>query len=135
MLFVLGIFVLCIVVCLVALVLGGTPERIAAAIILAIVTVGTVINHTFRNPVLDLTIDGLVAAVFLLMSLRYASVWLGGVMLIFALQFTLHAFYLVTERPKDTLHAVINNANVAAITICLAAGVLSARRRRQTVAA
>ena len=48
---------------------------------------------------------GLATALCLLViAVRYASFWLGGVMLLYAAQFSLHAFYLVTSRPIDIDH-------------------------------
>jgi hypothetical protein len=114
-----------------ALVKGGTPERIGAAIILAnLVAVGAndVILHDQR---VLLAIDGLTAMALLPITLRYASVWLGAVMLLYGLQFGLHAFYFVLERPKDALHVWVNNANFFTISAALAIGtVLSLMRRR-----
>lgn len=119
-----------------ALVKGGTPERIGAAIILAnLVAVGAndVILHDQR---VLLAIDGLTAMALLPITLRYASVWLGAVMLLYGLQFGLHAFYFVLERPKDALHVWVNNANFFTISAALAIGtVLSLTRRRPRPAA
>ena len=42
---------------------------------------------------------------------RYASLWLGVTMMLQAVQFSLHAYYLVMERPHDLLHAWVNNLN------------------------
>ena len=65
-----------------------------------------------------------------------ASLWLGGVMLLYALQFSSHAFYIVTERASDRLHAIINNLDFTGVVVCLVSGTIVAwRRRNQTKAA
>lgn len=119
-----------------ALVKGGKPERIGAAIILAnLVAVGAndILLHDQR---ILLTIDGLTAVALLPLTLRYASIWLGAVMLLYGLQFGLHAFYFVLERPKDALHVWVNNANFFAISAALAIGtIMSLMRRRSSRAA
>lgn len=53
-------------------------------------------------------------------------------MLLYAAQFGLHSFYLVTERKNDWFHAVANNLIFLSVSISLAVGVLGAwlRRRR-----
>jgi hypothetical protein len=127
-----ALLVFSLLTCLLAFVRGGTPERIGAAIILANI-VATAANGMFlKDQRVLLAIDGATAIAFLPLVLRYASVWLGGVMLLYGVQFGLHAFYFVLERPKDLLHVTINNANFFAISLCLAAGtVISWRRRRK----
>jgi hypothetical protein len=56
-------------------------------------------------------------------------------MLLYALQFALHAFYSVTQRPRDLPHAVINNLDFFAVSLCLVIGTaVSSRRRRRALA-
>ena len=74
--------------------------------------------------------DGLTALLLLGVTIRYGALWMGGVMLFFAAQFSLHSFYLVTERPHDFLHALINNIDFSGIILCLIAGTVVAWRRR-----
>ena len=103
---------------------GGWAERIGAAIILAN-TLAYVVNETrFHSPIASLVIDALTALAFLGVALRYASFWQGAVMLLYAMQFGLHAYYFVLERPvRDTLlHAVVNNTIFFAILACLTSG-------------
>ena len=77
---------------------GGAPERLGAAVVLANLLLMMLID-TFlpvgSRPVGALVIDGLTAAGLLGVVLVYASLWLGGTMLLYALQFTLHAYYFV----------------------------------------
>jgi hypothetical protein len=119
-----------IAACLFALVKGGVAERIGAGIILANLVAGEVQEALYHNQILVLCIDGLTALALLGVAIRYASFWLGGVMLLCGLQFALHASYFVLERPRDSLHVAINNTNFVAIAVCLAAGTALAWRRR-----
>ncbi|MFC3071475.1 hypothetical protein [Phenylobacterium soli] len=118
-----------------ALIKGGVAERMGGAAVLANFVLATA-NYAFlKSQLVDLTVDGLCALFMLLLMMRFASLWLGAVMLVYAIQFGLDAFYLVTERSvSDTPHAVINNLNTFAITVALAAGTIIAMRRRRTEA-
>jgi hypothetical protein len=87
-------------------------------------------------PILSLCGDGLTALGLLGVALRYASLWLGGAMLFYAAQFSLHSFYLVTGRSSDTpLHIVITDINFIAIIACLVVGTIVAWRGRAAEAA
>ena len=55
---------------------------------------------------------------------------LGGALIFRALQFSLHAFYLVTARPFDLVHAWANNLDTYGVVICIAIGAEAAGRRR-----
>ena len=58
---------------------------------------------------LQLAGDLVCAVTLLMLVVRYASLWLGAAMLLQAVQFSLHAYYLVTDRPHDLIHAWVNN--------------------------
>ena len=123
-----------LLVCLFAFVKGDAPERIGAGIILANMLAG-VANEVFGPyQIIILCIDGLTAVVLLILAVRYASIWLGAVMLLYAIQFGLHAFYLVTERPRDLIHIVVNNADFFCLHLALAVGTAMAWRRRRRTA-
>src|SRR6185436_7495479 len=111
---------------------GGPAERLGAGVIF----LATAAPPALRAiaPV-DLTADGLVGVAFLVLTLRYGSVWLGVTMLLFAAQFALHSFYAVTERPADLLHAEINNAVFLGVSLSLTAGAALAWRRQRRLAA
>jgi hypothetical protein len=112
---------------------GGVAERMAALVVVANMVLGIVVHKLtpgieggfrFAN-------DGLAAIALLAITLRYGAPWMGGVMLFYAAQFSLHSFYLVTGRPDtDYLHALVNNINFSAITWCLIIGTAVAWRRR-----
>jgi hypothetical protein len=116
---------------------GGPAERAGAGLILAnlmLLWAGDRLLATISAGVFGLVIDGLTAAALLVVVMRYASLWLGGVMLLYALEFTLRAFYFVTERPFDLLHVIINNTDFIAVVFCLVTGTAVAWRRRARAA-
>jgi len=115
---------------------GGPAERIAALVVVANIAVGFLTRYV---PELAGTLrfanDGLAAAVLLIVTVRYGAPWMGGVMLFYAAQFSLHSFYLVTGRSNtDYLHALINNINFAGIVWCLIIGTAVTLRRRARLA-
>lgn len=112
---------------------GGPAERLGGAmvggnLILSILS-GLLLPESFEQ-VARLTLDGLTALGLLVIAVRYASFWLGGAMLLYAAQFSLHAFYMVTARPVDLLHIKINNMNFLGISACLALGTIVGWRQR-----
>jgi len=117
---------------------GDLPERIGALLILLNSALGL-----FGFPMLSdeaaylfgMILDGVTACAFLVMVMQSGRVWLGAAMLIYAAQFALRSFYLVTDRPPDQLHAIVNNANFMAVIVCLVAGTAVAWRRRSLAGA
>lgn len=130
---VLGLIALTLGISLFALWKGGPAERLGGAMVGANVVL-SVLSGFFLPPSLEpicrLTLDGLTALGLLVIAVRFASFWLGGAMLLYAAQFSLHAFYLVTSRPVDLTHVRINNMNFLGISICLAVGTLVGWRHR-----
>lgn len=116
---------------------GATAERIAACVVIANMVLGFAVNSL--SPELAGTLrfasDGLSAIVLLIVTVRYGAPWMGGVMLFYAAQFSLHSFYLVTGRSNtDYLHALVNNINFAGIIWCLIIGTVVTVRRRARIA-
>lgn len=116
-----------------ALALGGRAERIAAIVVIAHIALGFLVRAFL--PELDGVIrfvnDGLAAIALLFVTLRYGAPWMGGAMLFYAAQFSLHSYYMVTGRGEnDYLHALINNINFSGITWCLIIGTLVSWRQR-----
>jgi hypothetical protein len=111
---------------------GDTAVRLAGCMVAAGVLYNFGIKlfpHDFR-PLVQLTGDFLLAMGFLALAVRYASLWLGGAMLFQAVQFTLHAWYMVSEKKPDILHAVVNNLDTVGILVCLLIGTITAWQRR-----
>lgn len=112
---------------------GAAAERIAACVVVANLVIALVLNGV--SPVLAGTLgfagDGLSAVILLVVTVRYGAPWMGGIMLLYAAQFSLHSFYLVTGRANtDYLHALINNLIFAGIIWCLIIGTFVTVRRR-----
>jgi len=128
--YVAGPLVFSLAACLFALTKGDAPERFGAMVILANMLIGLTTEIAWHSQLAILAIDGLTAVLLLVVAVRYASPWLGAVMLLYALQFGLHAFYYVAERPRDSLHVILNNLDFFTICVCLAAGTAVAWRRR-----
>jgi hypothetical protein len=84
--------------------------------------------------VVELTFDFISAVGLLILVIRYAYRWLGVTMLLQAVQFSLHAYYLVMDMQPDILHAWINNLDTAGIALSVAAGTVLAWRRRVALA-
>src|SRR5947209_3585595 len=81
---------------LLALWKGDAPERIGAGVNMAAGLLATGLQYVLSpeaQPVILLLVDGALAAGFLFLALRYASLWLGAALLLQAVQFSLHAYY------------------------------------------
>ncbi|WP_394763375.1 hypothetical protein [Phenylobacterium sp.] len=120
-------------VCLLALWQGETPERVAAALILAnilVVILGKFVGY-LNDPLISLAMDGLTALGFLALAVIFSSLWLGAAMLLQAALFALHSYYLVTDKAPDRFHAVANNLDFIGILLCMAFGTALAVRRRR----
>jgi hypothetical protein len=125
---------LLVAVCLFAVWKGGPAERTGAGVVLVMVLLERLLHVVLPInlwPILSLCGDALTAAGLLVVTLRYASLWLGGAMLFYAAQFTLHSFYLVTGRSnEEPLHVALNDVNFAGILVCLVVGTVIAWRGR-----
>ena len=49
-------------------------------------------------------------------------------------QFSLHAFYMLNNRPHDVLHFTINNTDTFGIIVCLALATFAAHKQRRAAA-
>lgn len=112
---------------------GGAAERWAAGVVIANVLIGQ--SGQYLAPSSDnfirLVNDGLTAMVLLGITVRYGAMWMGGVMLFYAAQFSMHSYYLVTERPMgDYVWALVNNINFTGVIWCLVIGAAVAWRKR-----
>ncbi|WP_244906776.1 hypothetical protein [Caulobacter flavus] len=81
-----------------------------------------------------LVIDAALAVAFLLLAMRFVSQWLGVAMLLQAVQFSLHAYYLVVEKPHDYLYRSVNNINTIGVLLAVLVGTLLAWRRNARAA-
>ena len=114
---------------------GGVAERFAATLVVVGALYGFGVGRLLDNEMRTLALllgDFLLAVGFLALAVRYASLWLGGAMLLQAVQFTLHAWYMLGERRPDMFHVIVNNADTLGILLCIAIGTGVAWRRRNT---
>lgn len=118
---------------LLALRKGGIAERLAGTVVIVDVTVARIglwLGPEYQS-LIHLCNDGLAAAALMVITIRYGAPWMGGIMLFFATQFSLHSYYLVSGRPDhDYLHAMVNNIDWLGIICCLIIGTAVAWRRR-----
>jgi len=86
---------------------GGPAERYGAALYMASVLGGIfpVMIAGYNLPSLaELVLDGLVAAGFLWLAIRYNSLWLGAAMMIKGVQLGLHAMHLTDTTDPRSFH-------------------------------
>lgn len=113
---VLGLVVLSV---LFALWKGGAAERVGA-LLNGVICIGVPIIQTFLHESLHtlpiLMADGLLAVGFLVLAIRYASLWLGAAMLLQAIGFTMHsALMLEVVKPDYTYYAAMNAMSVGVL--------------------
>ena len=116
---------------------GDTAARIAgivSALNALLLPVSRMVLQQHVGEVVQLAVDFVWAIGLLMLVVRFAHRWLGVTMLLQAVQFSLHAYYLVMERPPDHLHAWVNNLDTLGISLSIVAGTVLAWRRRTTLA-
>jgi hypothetical protein len=116
---------------------GDTAERVGGGLNLAAGMFAMFLHPLLSpdtQPTALLLVDGALAAGFLFLALRYASLWLGGALLLQAVQFSLHAYYIVSgarhDFDYDFTFMLINNLDTTGINICIVAGTILSWRRR-----
>jgi hypothetical protein len=110
---------------------GSLAERAGATINLAAAGLVILVHASLggdTRPLALLAVDGLLAVGFLILALRYASLWVGAALVFQAMQFGLHATYLVRHLAFDITYARVNNIDSLGILLSLAAGVAAAGR-------
>lgn len=116
---------------------GGVAERYAASLVvvgaLFAFAVGRLVSADIKTLVL-LAGEFVLAMGFLALAVRYASLWLGGAMLLQAVQFMLHAWYMLGERTPDIFHVIVNNIDTLGILVCIVLGTATAWNRRKAAA-
>jgi hypothetical protein len=113
---------------------GDRATRSAALAYAALEISSYIINPQFGDvsgETITLVVDFCCAVTFLLLAVRFATLWLGAAMIFQAAQFSLHAYYLVLELPHDRMHAWVNNADDWGILISIVIGTALAMRRRR----
>ena len=121
---------------------GDTAARIAgvgSALNALVLPASRIFLKEHVGEVFQLVFDFIWAVGLLMLVVRFAYRWLGVTMLLQAVQFSLHAYYLVTEIPHDhgpqqLVHAWVNNLDATGISFSIVAGVILAWRRRLSLA-
>ena len=112
---------------------GGAPERIAASALLAAAVLVESIHAWMPKPGQSaalLVVDGMLAFAFLLAALRYVRPWLGIAMVLEGVQFSLHAYFFVVEKPHNYFYSLVNNLVTIGVLLCLVTGSFQAWRQR-----
>jgi hypothetical protein len=117
---------------------GDRAVRLGALINLALnVTAIPPFRHAIAGDageVAGILVDLMASICFLVLAVRFANLWIGTVMIVQAGEFSLHSYYLLMERPRDSVHAWLNNIGEWIIVACIVAGTIGAIRRRQATA-
>ena len=106
---------------------GGAPERIAASALLAAAVLVESIHAWMPKPGQSaalLVVDGMLAA------LRYVRPWLGIAMVLEGVQFSLHAYFFVVDKPHNYFYSLVNNLVTIGVLLCLVTGSFQAWRQR-----
>jgi hypothetical protein len=119
-------------VCALAWLRGSAPEKWGGGIVVAGAVYALALNWLHLDAMhsyLLLAGEGAMGMGFLMLAMRYASAWLGGAMIFQAVQFSLHAYYLVAAKPHDNFYAVVNNVDTLAVLACLLTGTIMTWRK------
>ncbi|HEX4183813.1 MAG TPA: hypothetical protein VHY34_11210 [Caulobacteraceae bacterium] len=119
---------------------GGPPERLGSAVII-VAWVTMLIAEALARPNLPvvtyLVLDGLVALGFLVVAVRYSSLWLGGAMMCQAVSFGAHAIRL-SDNTRVRWHGanvyvlIMNTVGYLVLFILIGGTFATIRRRRRT---
>ena len=115
---------------------GGRPERVGA-LFNGVICIGVPIIQVFLHDSLHtlpiLVADGLLAIGFLILAIRYASLWLGAAMILQAMGFMMHSALLLEliADPEYAYYAAMNAMSLGVIlSIILGTAYAWAVRRR-----
>ena len=118
---------------------GGPPERLGAVTII-VIWVGTVIAQALTSPAYSglslLVSDGLAAVGFLVVAIRFSSLWLGGAMMCEAVAFVAHAMRL-SDNERVLWHGanvyvlVVNISSYLVLSVLIGGAIATIRRRRR----
>lgn len=115
---------------------GGDAERWGGTLNLACNLIGlvTLVLPSESRQTGLLIADGILAFGLLILAVRYASLWIGGAMLLQAVQFMLHTYYFVLELRHNVFFGVVNNLVLVGVIVCLVLGTIVSWRKRAMVA-
>jgi hypothetical protein len=114
---------------------GGVAERLSGAANAVVAALYIVCQLTILKSnsfqVVLLVIDCGLALTFLALAVRYASLFLGAAMILQGAQFSLHAYYMVAERPIDLLYVSANNVISWLVLACIVIATLYTWSKRR----
>lgn len=117
---------------------GGTPERIGASAVLATAIIVEIIHASLPKSAQAgalLLTEGVLALTFLVAAMRYVRPWLGIAMVLEGIQFSLHAYFFVADKPHNYLYSIVNNLITIGVLLCLVVGTWLNHRRKAASAA
>jgi len=116
---------------------GGPPERLGTAMIV-VAWIGTLVMQSPGHQAVPvfLVFDGLCAVGFLVVAIRYSSLWLGGAMICQAIAFGAHALHLSDNTPvhwhgANVYIMVINLLSYLVLCILIGGTCATIQRRRK----
>lgn len=119
--------------CLFAWVKGNTPEKLGAGWLLAFNLAGDVVmavTYPHTPQVVMFLLDLLYAVGFLVLALRYSSMWLGAAMILQSIALLAHGVRLSDEGVDTYTWMVLNNLITQAMQGCLVAATALSWRAR-----
>lgn len=112
---------------------GGPTERVGAlfnGVICLGVTLFQALTHQAFDTLPILIADGLLAVGFLVLAIRYASLWLGAAMILQAVGFSMHSLLLMgLVKPGYDYYFVMNLMSLG-VLLAIIVGTVNAWRRR-----
>jgi hypothetical protein len=120
-----------LIVCLLAWAKGGPSEKAGAALIGGLWSLAFLIDQAVGSRAyVIMSIDGLAAVGFLMLALRFSSLWLGVAMVLQAAELFLHAVYLSSDGMDGRTYVERINLLSAALLWLFLGAVLFAWGRR-----
>lgn len=126
---------LCLAAVIFAWMKGGPPERSGSLLMVSLtigITLFQFLSKSRFGPLPILIGDGIVATGFLLLAVRYASLWLAVAMILQGAVFTLHAAVLMGVVPESDFYYYYATMNLATflVIVSIVVGTAVAWRRR-----
>ena len=117
-----------------ALLKGGTPERLGAAAMICDWAAEALVDRfgDFHRIAIvpTLFLDALFAASLLVLALRYGRLWLGAAMILQSVMLAMHSMVLSDDAPGFYGYAACMNLTTCLLLFSLLTAALSAWRRR-----
>lgn len=125
--------ILALAVCGFAMWKGDMPVRLGGLAVICcwIAAVSAQVTFGARAPTIPVLIaDGVLATAFLILALRYASVWLGGAMMLQSASFAVHAEHLSSSALSAANYVLAVNGLGYAVLLTLFCATVAQWRRR-----